>query len=203
MDIEEHATETIAEAAEGGPHHAHPRAKPIALMIAILAALLAISEMGAKSAQNSYTALNLQATDTWNFYQAKTIRSTVLEVAIGQLELLPEDGMSPERRAAVDKRRADLRATRQRYETDPSTGEGRKELQGKAQAIEANRDVQLAGYHAFELAVAAVQLAVVLASAALLTGAMWLVLASGGLAVLGVGLDMIGWVDPEMIHHFM
>ncbi len=66
------------------------------------------------------------------------------------------------------------RQTAQRYETEPETGEGRKELTARAKAKEEHRDKSLAAYHMFEYASAAFQLAIVLAGAAALTSVIWL-----------------------------
>ena len=53
--------------------------RTVALIIAILALLLALAEAGAKRAQHLSTEMNIEASDLFNFYQAKKIRSTVVE----------------------------------------------------------------------------------------------------------------------------
>ncbi len=55
-------------------------------MIAILALLLALAEAGAKNAQHLSTEKNIESSDLFNFYQAKKIRSTVVETAASMLE---------------------------------------------------------------------------------------------------------------------
>ena len=55
--------------------------KKIALVIAVIALFLAFSETLGKSAQTEGISLNIKASDTWNFFQAKTIRQTTLRVA--------------------------------------------------------------------------------------------------------------------------
>ena len=62
------ATESAVEAKE--------KDRAVALIIAILALLLALSEAGAKNAQHLSTEKNIEASDLFNFYQAKKIRST-------------------------------------------------------------------------------------------------------------------------------
>src|SRR5215813_14398808 len=65
--------------------HASQSNKKIALQIAILALFLAFSETLGKSAQTAAIADNIKASDTWNFFQAKTIRQTSLRVAAEEM----------------------------------------------------------------------------------------------------------------------
>src|SRR5437762_71821 len=74
------------EHAEHAQHAAHSN-KRIALLIAFLALGLAISETLGKSAQTSALTDNIRASDTWAFFQAKTIRQTTLRTAAQMLAL--------------------------------------------------------------------------------------------------------------------
>ena len=74
-DVHEHL-----EHAEHVEHAAHSN-KKIALVIAVLALFLAFSETLGKGAQTAALSENIQASDLWNFFQAKTIRQTVLRTA--------------------------------------------------------------------------------------------------------------------------
>ncbi len=65
---------------------AKERDRTVALIIAILALMLALAEAGAKKAQHLSTEKNIEASDLYNFYQAKKIRSTVVETASKMLE---------------------------------------------------------------------------------------------------------------------
>jgi hypothetical protein len=56
--------------------HAAGHNKQIALLIAVLALFLAFSETLGKSAQTTSIALNVEASNLWAFFQAKTIRRT-------------------------------------------------------------------------------------------------------------------------------
>jgi hypothetical protein len=57
------------------------RNKKIALLIAVIALFLSLSETLGKSAQTAGIGLNIKASDTWNFFQAKTVRQTTLRTA--------------------------------------------------------------------------------------------------------------------------
>ena len=68
-------SEEVAEEAKHHAEHSSNKAsKVIGLMISILALFLAISEMLGKSAQTQGLILNIQVSDTWNFFQAKTMQ---------------------------------------------------------------------------------------------------------------------------------
>ena len=60
----------------GGHGHVDSSNKKIALLVAVLAALLAISEMGGKSSQTNALSSHIDASNLWTFFQAKTIRQT-------------------------------------------------------------------------------------------------------------------------------
>ena len=92
------------------------------------------------------------------------------------------------------------RTTAQRYETEPETGEGRKELAARAKAKEAARDKAMSAYHMFEYGSAALQLAIVLAGAAALTSVVWLTIMSIGLGVVGMLFGALGFLAPTLIH---
>jgi uncharacterized protein DUF4337 len=86
-----------------------------------------------------------------------------------------------------------------RYESDPKTGEGRKELAVRARAEEDKRDLALARYHHYELASAAFQIGIVLASATVITGMVALVWFAGLLGVVGVVLTLLGLFAPQAV----
>ena len=59
------------------------------MLIAVLAAALALAEMGEKGAQNEYLTHHIAVADDWAFYQAKNVRATVLAAEAGILANLP------------------------------------------------------------------------------------------------------------------
>ena len=67
--------------------------KKVALLIAVIALFLAFSETLGKSAQTAALSFNVEASNLWAFYQAKTIRQTSLQAAT---ELLKIDRMKSE-----------------------------------------------------------------------------------------------------------
>ena len=181
--------------------HIDPSNKKVALVIAVLALLLAFSETLGKSAQTEALSRNIEAANLWSFFQAKTIRGTTLRTAAEQTELQLAL-MANEARLAAEKRVADWRKTMARYESEPDTGEGRKELMQRAKAAETQRDRALAAYHHYETASAALQIAIVLASAQIITGVGLLLWAAAGLGVIGLVFTGIGFFAPLAVHLF-
>ncbi len=192
MDAHE-AHERIEEA-----HHRNN--KKVALLIAILAALLSITEIGAQGAQNHYTASNIEVVDLWMFYQAKTIRMTTVRTAADAVAALTPEGLPPDRAQVLESQIAKWRSDVNRYDSDPATNEGGKELLAQAKAVEEHRNQMLAVYHNFEYGAGAFQLGIVLASASVITGMVWLAIAAGGMGVLGIALGLLGWLAPTLIH---
>ena len=169
-------------------------------MIAVLAALLAIAETGGKSAQTNALAQNIEAANLWSFFQAKTIRQTMLRAMGETIEATALPDGTPAQIERLRQRLDGWKATIDRWETEPPTGEGRRELIARAKAAEEKRDRSTAAYHQFEHASAALQLAIVLASASVVTGVAMLVFVAGGLGAIGCGFAMLGWLAPTLLH---
>jgi hypothetical protein len=189
--------ETIEKAKEG--EHGEFFNRRIALLIAVLALFLSFSETLGKSAQTEAIDANVKSSDTWTFFQAKDIRRTTLNTAADQTALLAANVADPTAKAAIDKQIEAWRATAARYESDPKTGEGRKELAERASQQEEERDHAMARYHHYELASAAFQVGIVLASAAVITGMVALAWFGGVLGVIGLALTALGLFAPHAV----
>src|SRR3974390_1283593 len=144
--------------------------RKIALLIAVIALFLSLSETLGKSAQTAGMELNIKASDTWSFLQAKTIRQPALrgaaEAMAAETAGRPDDASM----AAIGKQVEAWNATVKRYDSDPKEGDGRKELKAQAEQYERERDTAMARYHNYELGSAAYQIGIVLASGAGITG---------------------------------
>ena len=191
----------MAEAGHGlEPGHGSPESKKIALLISVLALILSFSETLGKSAQTTAIDRNIEAANLWSFFQAKTIRMTVVRTAGEAAELELKQLSLPKTREAVEERIAAWRKTAERYDSEPETQEGRKELAARAKAAEKIRDRSLAAYHHYETASAALQIAIVLASAAIITSMTMLVWIAMGLGVVGIVFSVIGFFAPLAVH---
>ena len=181
-----------------GGAHVDPSNKKIALQIAILAVVLAFSETLGKGAQTAALSFNIEASNLWSFYQAKTIRQTTMRTAADLLS-----AQTAGKGTEAEKKQIEAwKKTAERYESEPDKGEGRKELAARAKKAEENRDRSLAAYHHYEVASAAVQIAIVLASAEVITSVIALGWASALLGVTAVGFCLIGFFWPMAVHLF-
>src|ERR1041384_8316406 len=107
------------EHAEHAEHASHSGNKKIALLISVLALFLAFSETLGKSAQTAAIADNIKASDTWTFFQAKTVRQTSQRIAAdARTAQLPEID-NAEVKAATSKQIETWRNTVTRYDSDP------------------------------------------------------------------------------------
>ena len=181
-----------------GAGHVDPANKKVALLIAVLALVLAFAETLGKSAQTAALAYHIEASNTWAFFQAKTIRQTTIRTAAQEMEA--QFGQkAPE---VVTKQIESWKKTVERYESEPETGEGRKELMAKAKASEELQKRASAAYHHYELASAAVQIAIVLASAQIITGVAALLWIAYALGAVGIVFSLIGLLWPTAVHIF-
>ncbi len=188
------------EHAEHAEHAAHGGNKSIALLISVMALFLAFSETLGKSAQTEGISLNIKASDTWNFFQAKTIRQTALRTAAENGAAMLPGITDPAAREAMAKQIDGWKATVARYDSDPKEKDGRKELREQAHAYEHERDTSLARYHHYEVASAAFQIAIVLGSATIITGMMvlaWIAVGLGGVGLIFMGIGL--WA-PHAVH---
>jgi len=126
-------------------------------VIVVFAALLAINTYLAGG--NSGKVLNntIDANNTWAFYQAKSIKQTLAEMAL-------DDAV----RAKDQPKQQALQAKIDRYESDPATGEGKKELMAKARGLEEERTVAKQRSPWYTYAGSLLQIAIVLLTASIL-----------------------------------
>ena len=187
------------EHAEHAEHASHGGNKKIALLISVLALFLAFSETLGKSAQTTAITLNVTSNDLWAFFQAKTIRMTVLGTASEQLQVAADTSTDAAAKATMLKTIDGWKKNAARYNDEPETNEGRKQLAARAKEAEHQRDEALARYHNYELASAAFQIGIVLASATIITGMMVLAWLSGALGVAGLAFTAFGLWTPHIL----
>lgn len=155
-------------------------------VITVLACLLAINTYIANGFSSKVLTNTIKANDTWNFYQAKSIKQSIAE---GQYEdaVLRKDA----------KRAEELKAKIDRYESDPAKGEGKKELMAKARALEEERNDAKKHSPWLTFAGTAFQLAIVLLSASILAVSMnlyWASIVVGGLGSLLMSQGIWLWL---------
>jgi hypothetical protein len=194
------AHESMEHAEHAG--HASGGNKKIALLIAIIALCLAFSETLGNGAQTEAISKNVEAANLWAFFQAKSIRRTVVQSAAENARLTLEASGNDAANAAITKQIEAWQKTAARYRSDSETGEGQDQLAERAKDAEHKRDLAMARYHHFEVASAAFQIGIVLASATIITGMIGLAWASGLLTLVGIGFTAVGQFAPHAVHLF-
>jgi len=155
----------------------------IAVMTALLATVGAIfSYMGGSTQANSGLYKNnaaikkTEASNQWNYYQAKSSKQNMAELAIA---LVPAD-------------------KRETYESEVARYKKEKEeikaaaekLEAESKAWDDQSDVQLHLHHRWAQATTALQVAIALAAVALLTRRSWLLKGMYGVAGVGIALGV-------------
>lgn len=142
--------------------------------ITVIAGLLAINTYIANGISSKVLTNTIKASDTYSFYQAKSIKQSLAEQSL-------DDAMARKDTVKIEK----LEAKIARYESDPKSGEGKKELLAKAQQLEADRDEAKKHSPWLTFAGSALQLSIVLLSAAILAVSNGMFLSSLIVALLG------------------
>lgn len=163
-----------------------------AVSIAILAMLLAITGLGGANAGKEATNNNIYAANHYAFYQAKNIRQTDYNLAADAIELafLQDGSLNAEARTALKAKAEAYRKTAARYESEPETQEGKKELMVRAKDYESRRDHALKQDPYFDYAEALLQIAIVLISVSIVATLPWLAIVGSIVGAAG-GLLMV------------
>ena len=146
-------------------------------VITVIAAMLAVNTYIANGISSNVLTNTIRANDTWNFYQSKSIKQTIAENA-------RDDALA---RNDV-KKVAELTARIDRYESDPVTSEGKRELMARARQLEQERDQAKKHSPWLTFAGSALQLSIVLLSASILAVSMGMFYASIGVGLIGAVL---------------
>ena len=146
-------------------------------VITVIAALLAVNTYIANGISSKVLTNTIRANDTWNFYQAKSIKQTIAENARDDAVARKDTKKAEELTAKID-----------RYESDPVKGEGKRELMARARAFEAERDEAKTHSPWLTFAGSTLQLSIVLLSASILAVSMGMFYASIGVGLIGAVL---------------
>jgi uncharacterized protein DUF4337 len=167
----------------------------IAVYIGVLAVILAICSMGGGNATKDATLKNIEVTNTWAFFQAKNLRRQAIRLRVDELETLRDTNPSiPDAtKSAIETKIANYKSEDQSLTSNEKSGEGLDQLWARAKDLEKQRDLAMAKDPYFDYAEAFLQIAIVLASVAIISGGSLLLFGSGILAALGILLTFNGF----------
>ncbi len=165
-----------------------------ALQVSVIAMVLAVCSMGGSNTGKDATMNNILASNTYSFYQAKSVRQTQYKLAADQLEIqLNSDKLTPAAKTLLQDKLTAYKKTIDRYESEPENGEGKKELMVKAKEFEHERDTALKKDPWFDYAEGLLQLAIVLTSVAIITGRPAMAYVSLLLGIVGLFCTLNGY----------
>lgn len=176
----------LADLKSGGA--SENRVRLIGIYIGLLAVLLSIATMMGQNTDKDAAKLNLDATNTWAFFQAKNVRRQQFRLAADNLRfrLAENPAMDAEVRDRIQAQVLKYEQTIGRYTTDAKSQEGLDELFVRAKNLEKERDAALQSAPYFDYSVALLQIAIVLGSVAIVTGGNGILVFSMIIAVAGV-----------------
>jgi hypothetical protein len=151
------------------------------MVISVFALLLAVNSWYGGTLSSKTLNNTIAANNVWAFYQAKSIKQTLTEQSL-------DDAVYRKDKAKVEK----LQAKIDHYESDPKTGEGKKELMEKARKLEAERDEAKKRSPWIGYASTLYQLSIVVLSASILAVSMSMFWGSFFVAGLGMLLSAQG-----------
>lgn len=167
----------------------------IGVYIGVLAVILAICAMGGDNAGKDATRSNIEASNTWAFFQAKNLRRQMIRLHVEDLEVVLQGsaGLDAGARGAIEGKIKSYKEMDAKLTSDATSGEGLDELFHKGKALEKERDLALARDPYFDYGQALLQIAIVLASIAIISGGMMLLKFSFVLGGLGVLMTFNGF----------
>ena len=171
------------------------RDKLIGVFIGILAVLLAICSLGDSNAQQDATQQNIAASNVWAFFQAKNARRQTLRLHADEFDVMlkASPAMPDDVKKLIETKTADYKEQDKKLTSDPERNEGLDELFAKGKALEAARDEALKRGPYFDYGQAMLQIAIVLASVAIISGGNMLLVGSLLLGALGAVLTFGGF----------
>ncbi len=167
-----------------------------ALTISFLAMVLAIASLGGSNAMKEATHENILAANAYAFFQAKSIRQTAFKIAVTDLELqlVRDQAMPASTKEIFQKKIDDYKKTIDRYESEPDTREGKKELLNRAKEHEKTRDHAMRQDPWFDYAEGMLQIAIVLLSVSILGSIPSLFIVGSILGLLGLLSTLNGFL---------
>ena len=173
QDVLEHA-----EQAEEAAERREAFGRRAAVVVSVMAALLAISSLAGSRASTEAILAQAKATDTYNEYQANSLKRHVNLDDAAQLRILASGSAN---QAEAEKQARSLeQAVNEKYQPQQDA------LLPVAQDLESDRDLAESRHRGFQSAEAAFQLGIVLSSISIVARARWLLYAGAALGVAGL-----------------
>lgn len=167
--------------------NARGRDKLVGVYIGILAVILAICSLGGGNANQDAMLKNIEASNTWAFFQAKNARRQSVRLHIDDFDVMlaTTPSLPDEAKKLVQSKIAEYREQEKKLTSEPDRKEGLDELFVKGKALEVARNEALRRGPYFDYGQALLQISIVLASVAIISGGSALLFGSFIVGVLG------------------
>jgi hypothetical protein len=167
--------------------------------IGLLAALLIASSVAVDNARRAAASHDVEATNLWAFFQAKSVRRTFVIMFADNLNLTlaAQPDMPAEVRKTFEATIERYAKERDRLRSEPETGEGTDEIAKRAKDSENSRNLELHRRTFFEYARSLYQISIVIAVTALISGSSLVLYLSGIPALLGLVMLLSGYFDLQ------
>jgi len=165
------------------------------ILISLIASMLLINNLGSQNSGSSAAFLNASAINTYAFFQAKAIRQNDMNLTANTLDAIVDTSptVNESTKQVIRDKAEAMRVKAKSYDSDPESGEGKKELLAKAKASEVARDAAMERGPYFDFAGLLLQLSIILFSVVLITERRTLYLSASAAAILGTFLSLDGF----------
>jgi Domain of unknown function (DUF4337) len=185
-EIDEKIQEAVAQAQDS-----HSRLNSIvAALVALVATAMAVFNIKDGNIVQAMAQAQASSIDTWSFYQAKSSKQHMAESMVDQLTIQRELGgaLTPAAHELLDRKIAEYQAAAQRYDKEKETI--------KTQAEDYQKEYDRLNIHddQFDMAEAAMSVAIALAGVTALTRKRWLLVLALLFAVFGSVLGVAGFL---------
>jgi len=188
LNVAEELSERIKEAVEHAEHKASGLGNTVAILVALAATFVALTSVKDRNITLRMDQAQAKAIDTWNYYQAKSMKQNLAEATLDELKAVrgstPAAGM-----ADLDKRVATYEKQVTRY--DHEKGEVKEEAEGyekRYEELNARHDL-------FDLGEASMSVAIALLGVTALTRKRWLLVVAGVFLLIGAFFGVAGFVN--------
>lgn len=173
----------------------------VALTTAIYAVILAITSLGGNNAMKEMILAQQQASDMWAYYQAKVVREHLYRIhkMWMEKELLEKSSsgpLKPELRERLATLAQAMAAEEKRYNSE------KREIERDARKLEHERDLNRSKDPYFDYAEVLLQIAIVMATIAIISNSRPMYYFSIGIACLGTLLSINGFFLVVQIPFF-
>jgi ABC-type multidrug transport system fused ATPase/permease subunit len=167
-----------------------PFTRTVALFVAVYAVALAITALGGSNASKDMMMSQQKSSNLWAYYQAKVVRENLYLLEAEKLDMELESRGAELSSATRDR----MIKTREKYRDKAAEYKREKEeIRAEAEEREHERDTAARRDPYFDYGEVLLQIGIVLASVAMLSGKRWAFFISLGLGLIGAALCANGY----------